>query len=762
MKKAQSKTIFITFLTLMLLASVIYAVGTILVSPTDTFTDDDGFLDLRASCDPTAYDGFTSYNISNATLWINADGSWDADKMLFAVAGIPNATYYFNFTNYVNETAEGTYQWNVNCEEENSSTTTNTKSAFAGNRTIYVAYAKPTVTATLNETTVYDLDGHEISLQCTASPSGGWSIENVSLMTSILGGLSWTLNETHIPTNPGVGGQVVVNFTINKFGNESIPDGTDLLYGCSVYQNKTLGDELVNSEHSSANQTINIEYPPTVTLNIADGKWFNTTTVNLSWTATSKHGSGVAPFPCKIWTNQSGWALRAGGILADNDTQTSQFLSFTDQTAISWNVICSDATDQSNVFNVSLNRTFNVDSIIPTISIGTANDTVFGNETDLIIKFTPTDTNLNVVNLSTNLNGLNMAVNYSNATPNTGEEISVHFAPGMIDGIYNFSVFANDSGGLYFQSVNYTFIVDSIPPNITDITNSSFQGQRCDEWRIAWNTNESANSTLYIDTDSDVADGTIVTNVTKSTSHQYIFDFNLNSDIVHYFNITSCDIAGNCNTSNQYSFRTPASVCAGWSQYAVYDAKITLSTIQNQSEADLVYIWNSTAQDWVFYTAGLTTNQNVVVGRDGDYNVVHLFENTNSTWTRNTSNDGQYEYNISEGSNFVAVPTDYTFGNLTQSFMNSSQFFPSTLHGNHTGVANDSTYGPFNFTFFAGFNNSKQDYVSHIFNFTWANATVLEPCPDRNFLTTCMETFWVAGDFNVTWNGTQINVNWTR
>ena len=70
-------------------------------------------------------------------------------------------------------------------------------------------------------------------------------------------------------------------------------------------------------------------------------------------------------------------------------------------------------------------------------------------------------------------------------------------------------------------------------------------------------------------------------------------------------------------------------------------------------------------------------------------------------------------------------------------------------------------YGPFNITYFAGYNNSVQDYVSHIFNFTWSNATFLEPCPTRDFPITCMETAWVASGFNVSWNGTAIYANWT-
>ena len=160
-------------------------------------------------------------------------------------------------------------------------------------------------------------------------------------------------------------------------------------------------------------------------------------------------------------------------------------------------------------------------------------------------------------------------------------------------------------------------------------------------------------------------------------------------------------------------------------------------------------------------TAGLSGNTNLLVGKSSIYHSILLYENTNSTWRRNLTNRGYYDYNITVGDNFVSLPTDYNFGNLTFSFMNSSQGFPSRL-GNYT-VPNGTTYGPFNITVFAAFNNSNQRWVSHLFNFTWANATLLEPARIYNFNTTpTIEVVWFASDYNVTWNGTSVFTNWTK
>jgi len=85
MKKIQIKTMFVLTLVFILFSTLIYAVSTSLQSPAGGFVDDDGFLDLRVSCEPTSennYDGTTSWNITNATLSSNVGGAFKANKTL--------------------------------------------------------------------------------------------------------------------------------------------------------------------------------------------------------------------------------------------------------------------------------------------------------------------------------------------------------------------------------------------------------------------------------------------------------------------------------------------------------------------------------------------------------------------------------------------------------------------------------------------------------------------------------------------------------
>lgn len=759
MKNAQAKSILVGILILLLSILTIYAVGTTLVSPASNYVDTDGYLDLRASCTPTAWDGYTSYNISNATLYSNVDGTWKANITRHGGA-ISNGTFLFNFTNDINQSAEGTFQWNVQCEEYNVSNAEVIKKSFAGNNTIVVRYAEPTVVTTSPEDGTYDLDGHEIDVVCTASPSSGWNISAVSLMTNIDG--TWLANDTFTP-DQAVGVEIVANFTINKFGNESIADGTNLLYSCSATQTKAYTDatdeSAITSEKSSANRTLNVEYPPITTLNgPTDDSWSSTKLVNLSWTTHTEFDAGTTILT-RVWTNESGvWALKTGTIPVINNTQYDYNCNFDELTAISWTIEAIQITD-GNIKNTSVNRSIKIDATDPVISVTTGDLTT--KDTTPAIYATVTDANLAIVNVLANFSSDgSWIVNNTNSSPTSGVLANYFNNTTVADGVYKYGFNVSDSAGNAVESANYTLIIDTTMPTISAVTNVSVIG-KCDQMNITFTVSESANYTLTYDTDTDVSDGTTISSSTKATSHGAVLDFDYNGEITYYFNISVTDTAGNNNNTNgQTTFHAPARVCQGWSQYAVYDALINLTEIQNQSGADLVYFWNATNQNWVYFTAGLTANEEVDIGWSTAYHVVHLYENTNSTWLRNTTNSGAYDYNVTSINNFVSVPTDYTFGNLTQSFMNASVLdgdypFPSKFSVNSGGVFT------FNITSFAGWNNSAQDYVSHIYNFTWSNSTLLEPCPDRTNTVTSMETFWVAGNFNVTWNSSSIEYNWT-
>ncbi len=751
---------FLFGLILMFSIALVYALSTVL-NPADNTTDDDGFLDLRATCVPTTATTATWYNITNATLYSNADGTWKANKSIFNVNSVENATAFFNFTNVINRTNEGDFVWNVLCQEHNYSqlNSQDNNSAFAGNNTIKVRYAKPTVTTDSPADRTYSLDGFNIPITCSATPSANWNITNISLM------VNGTQNNTQVfnASLSATPDTIIANFSINK----SV-DGFRIIFGCLSFQIKNLTgvagspEALVISDDSSANRTVFVEFPPKVTLSKpADNAWNQSQRVVLSYTPSTTFDGGTL-IDTRIWTNGSGeWLPRTGVIKVRNNTVWNQSYFFAEKTDIRWGIQAIQANDQ-NVFNFSINRTIKIDATDPTISVETENLTT--SDTTPAIYATITEANLENLSTYTNFSGT-WAINQTNSSVRgnlaSGVRANYFNNTAIADGVYIYGFVITDLSGRIGSSDNFSLIIDTVAPVISDITNVSVIG-KCDQRNITFTVNELVNYTFYYDTDTEVADGTIVSSSTKSLTHGAVLDFNANAEIINYFNISVTDAAGNTNTSGeivgQTAYSTPASVCSGWSQYAVYDGLINLSDIENQTGADLVYFWNATNQEWVFKTRGLSSNGGVDVGRRTAYQVVHLFENTNDTWFRNTTNDGGYFYNVTSTNNFVSLPRLYNFGNLTESFMNSSKEFPSQLNNTHTGI---QIFGPFNISSISGYNNSAQDYVNHIFNFTWSNATFLEPCPDRDFSVTCMETAWVASGFNVSLNATFVYSNWT-
>gem|GEM_PF-3847090 len=122
---------------------------------------------------------------------------------------------------------------------------------------------------------------------------------------------------------------------------------------------------------------------------------------------------------------------------------------------------------------------------------------------------------------------------------------------------HNITVHTKDSSG----NVNNTDVSDSATtsacsdvtaPIITSISAGSIA---TDSAKINWITDEAANSTVnYGATD---ALGSIKENSTLATSHNITLS-SLSSATTYFYNITSCDASGNCNTTGARNFTTSA------------------------------------------------------------------------------------------------------------------------------------------------------------------------------------------------------------
>ncbi|RLG22272.1 hypothetical protein DRN85_10915, partial [Methanosarcinales archaeon] len=117
---------------------------------------------------------------------------------------------------------------------------------------------------------------------------------------------------------------------------------------------------------------------------------------------------------------------------------------------------------------------------------------------------------------------------------------------------YNWWINCTDNNSNEGKSVVRTINIDITKPIITNIQNSSITSSGV---TITWTTDELANSTVYYGktTATTSASGSASLN----TSHSIALS-SLSSSTLYYYNVSSCDAAGNCNTSSQYNFTTSA------------------------------------------------------------------------------------------------------------------------------------------------------------------------------------------------------------
>jgi len=99
------------------------------------------------------------------------------------------------------------------------------------------------------------------------------------------------------------------------------------------------------------------------------------------------------------------------------------------------------------------------------------------------------------------------------------------------------------------QSISVS--ADTTPPNISGISSSVTSSSAT----ITWNTDEMANSTVYYGT--TVSLGSSSSDASWTMSHPISLS-SLSASTTYYYNVSSCDDSGNCNTSLQYTFTTSA------------------------------------------------------------------------------------------------------------------------------------------------------------------------------------------------------------
>jgi hypothetical protein len=130
---------------------------------------------------------------------------------------------------------------------------------------------------------------------------------------------------------------------------------------------------------------------------------------------------------------------------------------------------------------------------------------------------------------------------------------------GELGGLYNITVNASDAGGNYNDTSEVINIsVDKTDPVISSVSAGSISSSGA---TITWTTDENANSSVSYGTNASLL-GSTATSATYQTSHSVALS-SLSASTTYYYNVTSCDQLGNCQTEGPNNFTTSAASTGG-------------------------------------------------------------------------------------------------------------------------------------------------------------------------------------------------------
>jgi hypothetical protein len=336
----------------------------------------------------------------------------------------------------------------------------------------------------------------------------------------------------------------------NKTG---LSDGTYTFY---AWCNDTAG----NSNSTETRAIIIDTTAPQVTLNSPDDGLL-TGNATIVFNCSAQDATNLANIT--LWLNSSGWHANETQVVSGNSNSTT-FIKTFEQGTYLWSCSACDEFGHCNYSFVE-NRTFIIDLDAPIISYvpPTDDDGAYVARLWTYINVTVSDAN-NVSSCWLEWDGNNESMTMEGS----GQDVYCYINKSDDgEGQHSYNVYANDTlnniaiandtlKNIAIASVR-TITFDITPPAIENV---SITSKTSNSATIIWQTNEPSNSTINYGTDlnlsNNVSDSNLVINHSITLT-------GLSASTTYYFNITSCDVAGNCNTSGYYNFTTLSAPTGG-------------------------------------------------------------------------------------------------------------------------------------------------------------------------------------------------------
>ncbi len=136
---------------------------------------------------------------------------------------------------------------------------------------------------------------------------------------------------------------------------------------------------------------------------------------------------------------------------------------------------------------------------------------------------------------------------------------SIRLKVNLSNGTYYWYVQTIDTGlakSNWSERQSFTVGTDTTSPVLSSISSSVTSSTAT----ITWTTDESANSSVYY--------GTTISTISSSSSSSLVTSHSVSlsglpASTLYYYNVSSCDASGNCNTSSRYNFTTSSAPADG-------------------------------------------------------------------------------------------------------------------------------------------------------------------------------------------------------
>jgi len=291
--------------------------------------------------------------------------------------------------------------------------------------------------------------------------------------------------------------------------------------------------------------------------------------------------------------------------------------------------------------------------------------------TQILSNNTNISTNFTFINLTATEPILNATIEIDsiNYSMNGASRLFYYNITGLSNIRHNFTIFIKDTTHSTFSSSGkYSFIVDTVKPNINSISNTSVNES---VYIVTFNTTEPANATIFYGTTS----GNYPWNISNSTyqlSHNMTLR-NLSSSTSYFYYILVFDLVGNSNRTAELSFETVANTNPPVIiiNNPLNDSKISTANI----------IVNATTDETARCSFNFTNGFNLTLA----VNLTHVLTNSFSDGTYNmtvncSDNDGfssrafaqNFSFDTTDPSINITTPENNTI--FPSSYLNSIIF----------------------------------------------------------------------------------------